>query len=43
MFLYYVDLAWRSIRKTPIMSLLMVLAISVGIGIFCFYLLFKKV
>ncbi|KIO38199.1 ABC transporter permease [Shewanella sp. cp20] len=33
MFLYYVDLAWRSIRKTPILSLLMVLAISVGIGI----------
>ncbi|MCG9695697.1 ABC transporter permease [Shewanella sp. Isolate11] len=33
MFLYYVDLAWRSIKKTPILSLLMVLAISVGIGI----------
>ncbi|MCE9677724.1 ABC transporter permease [Shewanella sp. AS1] len=33
MFIYYVDLAWRSIKKTPILSLLMVLAISVGIGI----------
>ncbi|NMH64905.1 ABC transporter permease [Shewanella salipaludis] len=33
MFLYYVDLAWRSIRKTPFLSLLMVLAISIGIGI----------
>lgn len=33
MFLYYVDLAQRSIRKTPILSLLMVLAISIGIGI----------
>ncbi|GIU44151.1 ABC transporter permease [Shewanella colwelliana] len=33
MFLYYVDLAWRSIKKTPVLSLLMVLAISIGIGI----------
>ncbi|MCL1078124.1 FtsX-like permease family protein [Parashewanella spongiae] len=33
MFLHYLDLAWRSIKKTPILSLLMVLAISVGIGI----------
>lgn len=33
MFSHYLDLAWRSIRKTPLMSLLMVLAISVGIGI----------
>ncbi|WP_372873238.1 ABC transporter permease [Shewanella sp.] len=30
---HYLDLAWRSIRKTPMMSLLMVMAISVGIGI----------
>ncbi|WP_394132404.1 ABC transporter permease [Shewanella maritima] len=33
MFIYYCDLAWRSIKKTPILSLLMVLAISIGIGI----------
>ena len=33
MFLYYVDLAQRSIKKTPVLSLLMVLAISIGIGI----------
>ncbi|GAA0788455.1 MULTISPECIES: ABC transporter permease [Pseudomonadati] len=33
MFLYYCDLAWRSIKKTPMLSLLMVLAISIGIGI----------
>lgn len=33
MFFYYLDLAWRSIKKTPLMSLLMVLAISIGIGI----------
>jgi putative ABC transport system permease protein len=33
MFFYYLDLAWRSIRKTPFLSLLMVLAISIGIGI----------
>ncbi|MGI2258976.1 ABC transporter permease [Shewanella sp. GXUN23E] len=33
MFSHYLDLAWRSIRKTPMMSLLMVLAISIGIGI----------
>ena len=33
MFFYYLDLAWRSIKKTPFMSLLMVLAISIGIGI----------
>ncbi|MGX9463217.1 ABC transporter permease [Shewanella sp. A14] len=32
MFFYYCDLAWRSIRKTPMLSLLMVLAISIGIG-----------
>ena len=33
MFFYYMDLGWRSIRKTPYLSLLMVLAISIGIGI----------
>ncbi|GIU48152.1 ABC transporter permease [Shewanella sp. KT0246] len=33
MFLYYCDLAWRSIKKTPMLSMLMVLAISIGIGI----------
>jgi putative ABC transport system permease protein len=33
MFFYYLDLAWRSIKKTPLLSLLMVLAISIGIGI----------
>ncbi|WOT05877.1 ABC transporter permease [Shewanella youngdeokensis] len=33
MFFYYLDLAWRSIKKTPFLSVLMVLAISIGIGI----------
>ncbi|RLV61689.1 FtsX-like permease family protein [Parashewanella curva] len=33
MFLHYLDLAWRSIRKTPALSLLMVTAIAIGIGI----------
>ncbi|ABV88677.1 ABC transporter permease [Shewanella pealeana] len=33
MFFYYLDLAWRSIKKTPFLSLLMILAISIGIGI----------
>lgn len=33
MFFYYLDMAWRSIRKTPLLSALMVLAISIGIGI----------
>jgi putative ABC transport system permease protein len=32
MFFYYCDLAWRSIRKTPMLSMLMILAISIGIG-----------
>ncbi|MEI6859568.1 MAG: ABC transporter permease [Shewanella sp.] len=32
MFFYYLDLAWRSIKKTPLLSLLMVFAISVGIS-----------
>ncbi|WP_299492424.1 ABC transporter permease [uncultured Shewanella sp.] len=33
MFFYYMDLGWRSIKRTPYLSLLMVLAISIGIGI----------
>ncbi len=33
MFLYYLDLAWRSLKKTPFLSSLMVLAISIGVGI----------
>ena len=33
MFFYYLDMGWRSIRKTPVLSVLMVLAISIGIGI----------
>ncbi|QSX36447.1 ABC transporter permease [Shewanella sedimentimangrovi] len=33
MLMHYLDLAWRSLRKTPLMSLLMVFAISIGIGI----------
>lgn len=33
MFLHYVDLGWRSLRRTPMVSFLMVLAIALGIGI----------
>lgn len=33
MFFYYLDMGWRSICKTPVLSGLMVLAISIGIGI----------
>jgi putative ABC transport system permease protein len=33
MFLHYLDLAWRSFKRTPLVSLLMVLAVAVGIGI----------
>lgn len=33
MFMHYLDLAWRSLRRTPVVSLLMLLAIAVGIGI----------
>ncbi|HEX5353467.1 MAG TPA: ABC transporter permease [Rhodanobacteraceae bacterium] len=29
---YYVDLAWRSLKRTPILTALMVLAIGLGIG-----------
>ena len=32
MFTYYLDLAWRSLRRTPILAGLMVLAIGLGIG-----------
>jgi putative ABC transport system permease protein len=33
MFLHYIDLAWRSFKRTPLVSILMVSAIAVGIGI----------
>lgn len=33
MFGYYLQLAWRSIKKTPVMSALMVLALGVGVAI----------
>ena len=33
MFLHYIDLGWRSLRRTPLVSFLMVLAIALGIGI----------
>ncbi|RZQ55060.1 ABC transporter ATP-binding protein [Pseudoalteromonas phenolica] len=33
MFSHYIDLSWRSFKRTPLVSLLMVLAIAVGIGI----------
>ena len=33
MFHYYLRLAWLSIRKTPVISSLMVLAIAVGVGL----------
>ncbi|GGF61096.1 ABC transporter permease [Alteromonas lipolytica] len=33
MFLHYIDLGWRSLRRTPTVSFLMVLAIALGIGI----------
>ncbi|HEX7326722.1 MAG TPA: ABC transporter permease [Rhodanobacteraceae bacterium] len=32
MFAYYLDLAWRSLKRTPILTALMVLAIGLGIG-----------
>ncbi|MBY5920216.1 ABC transporter permease [Ferrimonas balearica] len=32
MFLYYVKLAWLSLRQSPVISALMVLAIAIGIG-----------
>lgn len=33
MFLYYLDLSWRSFKRTPLISALMVLAIAIGIGV----------
>lgn len=33
MFIHYIDLAWRSLKRTPLITCLMVLAIAVGIGI----------
>lgn len=33
MLAYYLDLAWRSLKRTPLVSMLMILAIAVGIGI----------
>ncbi|BBN83564.1 ABC macrolide family export system permease 2 [Pseudoalteromonas sp. A25] len=33
MFLHYIDLSWRSFKRTPMVSLLMVLAIAIGIGV----------
>lgn len=33
MLAYYMDLAWRSFKRTPLVSALMVMAIAVGIGI----------
>jgi putative ABC transport system permease protein len=33
MVLHYFDLGWRSFKRTPLVSLLMVLAIAIGIGV----------
>lgn len=33
MFLHYLDLSWRSLKRTPMVSILMVAAIAIGIGI----------
>ncbi|MFT6328372.1 MAG: putative ABC transport system permease protein [Bermanella sp.] len=33
MFLHYIDLSWRSMKRTPLVSMLMILAIAVGIGV----------
>ncbi len=33
MLLHYLDLSWRSIKNTPVISFLMVFAIAIGIGI----------
>lgn len=33
MFLHYIDLSWRSFKRTPLITLLMVAAIAVGIGV----------
>lgn len=33
MLLHYIDLSWRSMKRTPLVSLLMILAIAIGIGV----------
>ncbi|WP_412972144.1 ABC transporter permease [Glaciecola sp. MF2-115] len=33
MILHYIDLSWRSLKRTPLVSSLMILAIAIGIGI----------
>ncbi|RZM74804.1 ABC transporter permease [Pseudoalteromonas rubra] len=33
MFAHYIDLAWRSLRQTPLVTFLMILAIAIGIGV----------
>lgn len=33
MFVHYLDLSWRSFRRTPVVSILMIFAVAVGIGI----------
>ncbi|MBU2882758.1 ABC transporter permease [Psychrosphaera sp. B3R10] len=33
MFFHYIDLSWRSLKRTPLVSALMVMAIAIGIGI----------
>lgn len=33
MFTHYLDLSWRSFKRTPVISVLMVIAVAVGIGI----------
>ncbi|GAP74973.1 ABC transporter ATP-binding protein [Pseudoalteromonas sp. SW0106-04] len=33
MFWHYIDLSWRSLKRTPMVSTLMVLAIAIGIGV----------
>ncbi|MFT6087437.1 MAG: putative ABC transport system permease protein [Glaciecola sp.] len=33
MLVHYIDLSWRSLKRTPLVSFLMILAIAVGIGI----------
>ncbi|MCG7560296.1 ABC transporter permease [Pseudoalteromonas sp. McH1-42] len=33
MFVHYIDLAWRSLRQTPMVTFLMILAIAIGIGV----------
>ena len=33
MFAHYLDLSWRSLKRTPLVSILMIAAIAIGIGI----------